>query len=54
MQLSIVQHETNADGVEDPEKSDLVHTINADGTRYIAEAAKTVDAKMIYISTDYV
>ena len=28
--------------------------INTDGTRYIAEAAKKLDAKMIYISTDYV
>ena len=31
-----------------------VHAINVDGTRNIAEAAKSVDAKMIYISTDYV
>ena len=32
----------------------LVRRINADGTGNIAEAAKAVDAKMIYISTDYV
>lgn len=43
---------TNVDGAED--KQEIVHKINADGTRYIAEAAKAVDAKMIYISTDYV
>lgn len=43
---------TNVDGAED--KQELVHKINADGTKYIAEAAKSVDAKMIYISTDYV
>ncbi len=28
--------------------------INHVGTRYMAEAAKTVDAKMLYLSTDYV
>ena len=28
--------------------------VNADGTRYLAEAAKEIDAKLIYISTDYV
>ena len=43
---------TNVDGAED--KQELVHKINADGTRYIAEAARSIDAKMIYISTDYV
>ena len=45
---------TNVDGAEDESKKPLVHAINADGTRYIAEAAKAIDAKMIYISTDYV
>ena len=45
---------TNVDGAEDPEKRELVRRINADGTGNIAEAAKAVDAKMIYISTDYV
>lgn len=43
---------TNVDGAED--KQELVHKINADGTQYIAEAARSIDAKMIYISTDYV
>ena len=43
---------TNVDGAED--KQELVHKINADGTRYIAEAARSIDANMIYISTDYV
>ena len=28
--------------------------INRLGTKYIAEAAKAVDAKMLYLSTDYV
>ena len=45
---------TNVDGAEDPEKQPLVHKINAEGTRHIAEAAKAVDAKMLYLSTDYV
>ncbi len=45
---------TAVDAAEDEDKQELVHRINADGTRYIAEAVKTADAKMIYISTDYV
>ena len=45
---------TAVDAAEDEENQGKVHRINADGTRYIAEAAKAIDAKMIYISTDYV
>ena len=45
---------TAVDAAEDEDKQELVHRINADGTRYIAEAAKAADAKMLYISTDYV
>ena len=45
---------TAVDAAEDEDKKYLVHKINADGTRYIAEAAKAVGSKMIYISTDYV
>ena len=45
---------TAVDAAEDEDKKELVHRINADGTRYIAEAAKAIDAKMVYISTDYV
>lgn len=45
---------TNVDGAEDPEKRDIVHKINAEGTKHIADAAKAVDAKMLYLSTDYV
>ena len=45
---------TNVDGAEAPENKDKVHLINAVGTENIAKAAKSVDAKMIYISTDYV
>ena len=45
---------TAVDAAEDDDKRDLVYRINADGTRNIAEAAKEIDAKMVYISTDYV
>ena len=45
---------TAVDNAEDEENRDKVHSINALGTRYIAEAAKAVDAKMLYLSTDYV
>ena len=45
---------TAVDAAEAPENREKVHAINALGTRYIAEAAKAVDAKMVYISTDYV
>ena len=45
---------TAVDAAEDAENREMVHAINALGTRYIAEAAKTAGAKMIYISTDYV
>ena len=33
---------------------DIVYKVNALGSKYIAEACKQVDAKMVYISTDYV
>jgi dTDP-4-dehydrorhamnose reductase len=45
---------TAVDAAEDPANQEKVHKINAEGTAYIAEAAKAVDAKMVYISTDYV
>ena len=45
---------TNVDGAEAPENREKVHAINAVGTKNIAKAAKAVDAKMVYISTDYV
>lgn len=45
---------TNVDGAEEPENSDTVRAVNVDGTRNMAAAAKAVDAKMMYISTDYV
>ena len=45
---------TNVDGAEDPDNRDKVMAVNVEGTRNLAEAAKTVDAKFMYISTDYV
>ena len=45
---------TNVDGAEDPANKEKVHAINALGTQYIADAAKAIDAKMLYLSTDYV
>jgi dTDP-4-dehydrorhamnose reductase len=45
---------TNVDGAEAPENLGVVRTVNVDGTRNLAEAAKAVDAKFVYISTDYV
>ena len=45
---------TAVDAAEDEEKKPIVHKINAEGTHNIAIAAKAVDAKIIYLSTDYV
>ena len=45
---------TAVDAAEDKENQAKVDAINHLGTQYIAEAAKAVDAKMVYISTDYV
>lgn len=45
---------TAVDAAEDEENKVKVHMINAEGTRYIAEAAKSIDCKMLYLSTDYV
>ena len=39
---------------EDEDKQEKVKAINVDGTQNIADACKEVDAKMVYISTDYV
>lgn len=45
---------TAVDLAEDDDKIDKVRAINADGTKYIAEACKAAGCKMMYISTDYV
>ncbi|MFJ7747985.1 dTDP-4-dehydrorhamnose reductase [Peribacillus sp. NPDC097295] len=43
---------TSVDKAEDD--IEKVHEVNVNGTRYLAEVAKVIDAKLIYISTDYV
>lgn len=45
---------TAVDLAEDEDKQAKVKSINVDGTQNIADACKEVDAKMVYISTDYV
>lgn len=45
---------TAVDAAEDEENKKKVEKINHLGTQYIADAAKTADAKMLYLSTDYV
>lgn len=45
---------TNVDGAEDPNNRDKVMAVNVEGTANLARAAKDVDAKFMYISTDYV
>ncbi|RAU93227.1 dTDP-4-dehydrorhamnose reductase [Paenibacillus sp. YN15] len=43
---------TAVDKAED--EMELCRKVNVDGTRYLAEAARAVNARMMYISTDYV
>ena len=45
---------TAVDLAEDEDKQAKVHAINVGGTENIAKACKKTDAKMVYISTDYV
>ena len=45
---------TAVDLAEDEDKIEKVRAINATGTQNIANACKELDAKMVYISTDYV
>ena len=45
---------TDVEEAEKAENRSRVDAVNRLGTQYVAEAAKAVDAKMIYISTDYV
>ena len=43
---------TAVDKAED--EKDLCYSVNVGGTRAVAEAAKEIDAKVVYVSTDYV
>lgn len=45
---------TAVDAAEEEENRSKVHRINAEGTLNIARACRRVDAKMLYLSTDYV
>lgn len=45
---------TAVDAAEDAENKEKVFAINVKGTENIAKAAKELDCKMVYISTDYV
>lgn len=45
---------TAVDAAEDAENRDKVRKINVTGTANIADACKAVNAKLLYISTDYV
>lgn len=45
---------TNVDGAEDEKMQPIVKAVNVDGTQNLADMAKKLDSKMIYISTDYV
>lgn len=45
---------TNVDGAEDEKMKPIVKKVNVDGTQNLADMAKKLGAKMIYISTDYV
>ena len=45
---------TAVDAAEDEDKVEKVRAVNVDGTRNIANACKTIDCKMLYLSTDYV
>lgn len=43
---------TAVDRAED--EKELCYKVNVDGTKYMAQAAKELDAKFVYFSTDYV
>ena len=45
---------TNVDGAEIDNNKELVKQINVDGTDNLVKAAKEINSKFIYISTDYV
>ncbi len=51
----VVMHNAAWTAVDKAEQfPEQVYEVNALGTKYIAEACKTVGAKLVYISTDYV
>ena len=50
----VVVHCAAWTAVDAAEDEDKVFAINVNGTRFIAESCKSIAAKMVYISTDYV
>ena len=51
----VIMHNAAWTSVDKAEECpELVKQINVDGVKYIAESAEEVDAKLVYISTDYV
>ncbi|MDO5329651.1 MAG: dTDP-4-dehydrorhamnose reductase [Coriobacteriia bacterium] len=54
-ECDVIVHCAAWTAVDDAESNeDKVRAINVDGTQNIANTAKAIDAKMLYISTDYV
>ena len=45
---------TAVDAAELPENQNKVHLTNVNGTENLAKACKAIDAKLVYLSTDYV
>lgn len=45
---------TAVDLAEDEDKAAIVHAVNVDGTKNMADAAALCGAKIVYLSTDYV
>lgn len=45
---------TTVDAAEEPENKDKAFAVNVDGTQNLARACQALDAKFMYISTDYV
>lgn len=45
---------TAVDAAEDEPNKPKVYAVNVSGAKYIAEACRDIDCKMVYLSTDYV
>lgn len=45
---------TAVDMAEDDDMVEMVRNVNTGGTQHIADVCKTLDCKMLYLSTDYV
>lgn len=55
VQPDVVLHAAAYTAVDDCEtNADLAHRVNGDGTAHVVAAAKALDARVIYVSTDYV